>query len=236
MSTFDEFTLPPRLGPGICSVCRSINYTPEPLCLECTSIGLELATNLLPTSPMTMYAKPSVMRDWLTFYKDSPGVPADAHAQEGLASLLADYIPALVAHNAGQVDAISVVPSTDRPAPHPLETILRGVTLPVPLVPGPARTSVPIGHNHPSRDAYAVDAKWDGVRVLLVDDVYTTGARAQSVRQVLTRSGADVVGLAVISRRINPDYHEQARDLWDQLQRSPFSIEESVARSVRWTS
>lgn len=236
MTDFAEFTLPPRLEAGICPVCRSINYTQQTLCLECTSIGNELGGQLLPTSPMTMYAKPSAMRDWLTFYKDSPGVSASAQARERLAGLLSRYLPALVDHNRGQVDVISVVPSTERPAPHPLEEILASVKLPVPLVPGPTRTSAPIGHNRPNRDAYAADTKWAGVRVLLVDDVYTTGARAQSVRCVLTDSGADVVGLAVMSRRINPDYHERAAALWAQLHAAAFTIEESVHRSIRWTS
>lgn len=233
---FANLRLPPALAAGICPICRGLNYTDASICAECANISDVLLRDLLPASPMTMYAKPSAMRDWLTHYKATTDTPADPIAQAALTQLLTAYMPALSAANETAVDLTCVVPSTDRPAPHPLEELLKDVPLPGALTPGPARTGAPIGHNRPNAEAYAVQPeRFDGRRVLLVDDVYTTGARAQSAREALIRAGADVVGLTVISRRINPDYRDEAAALWAQLSAIPFSVHAAVERSVRWS-
>jgi hypothetical protein len=43
---------------------------------------------------------------------------------------------------------------------------------------------------------------------------FTTGARAQSAASALHLAGAHVVGLVPIGRVINPDFNEEAADLW----------------------
>jgi len=234
--SFDDLRLPPAQGVGICPICRGLNYTEEKLCAECTHISESLQRDLLPASPITMYAKPSAMREWLTYYKETAEAPEDPAAQAALKHLLGVYMPAITAANETGVDLACVVPSTVRQAPHPLVKVFEHVPLPGRLVPGPSRTSAPISHNNPNAEAYAVEPeRFDGHRVLLLDDVYTTGARAQSAREALTRAGAHVVGLVVIARRINPEYREEAAVLWNHLSAVPFSVEESVARSVKWS-
>ena len=52
------------------------------------------------------------------------------------------------------------------------------------------------------RDSFRVtdDATLKGRRVMLVDDILTTGATANEAAKCLKRAGADVIGIAVIAR------------------------------------
>jgi orotate phosphoribosyltransferase len=63
-----------------------------------------------------------------------------------------------------------------------------------------------------------------GWGVLLLDDVYTTGARSQSAASALTLAGALVVAIVVIARRVNPAYKPGVQALWDRQRAIPFSF------------
>jgi len=60
---------------------------------------------------------------------------------------------------------------------------------------------------HNVRGAFEVGAACDvqGARVLLVDDVLTTGATASEAASVLRRAGADMVAVAVVARAESDD-------------------------------
>ena len=49
-----------------------------------------------------------------------------------------------------------------------------------------------------------------GERVLLVDDIWTTGARAQTAAAALLAAGASTVAALVIGRFINPGFGDNA--------------------------
>jgi orotate phosphoribosyltransferase len=61
---------------------------------------------------------------------------------------------------------------------------------------------------------YQTSQDVSNIRILLVDDVYTTGARSQSAASALQLAGAIIVGIVAIGRRINPDYNDFSRRLW----------------------
>jgi len=60
------------------------------------------------------------------------------------------------------------------------------------------------------------------MRVILVDDVYTTGSRLNSAAAALTVAGHQISAGLVLARRINPAYNERAAALWQNASSAPF--------------
>jgi predicted amidophosphoribosyltransferase len=63
------------------------------------------------------------------------------------------------------------------------------------------------------RARYQAVKPLSGQRVLLIDDMWTTGASAQSAAAVLRDAGASYVGAAVIGRHLNRGYADNQRRL-----------------------
>lgn len=176
---------------------------------------------------ISLYERESQLREWLTCYKGR---------EDGSEPLVPDYInivKALVARyfyehgdrmmSRSPFDVITVVPSSTRLPPHPMESALLDLPLNVPVSTLLIRGTGDLGHNRPSRDAYvAVDAAPQ--RVLLVDDVETTGARINSAAFALTEAGHTVAGAFVIARRVTPDWMN-TRPFWDSQKGKGFAWE-----------
>lgn len=124
-------------------------------------------------------------------------------------------------------DAVSVIPSTaGRESPHPLESALvRSAWLAPQLASGllePGPRAGLASHRRAGDAVFSVTAgragacPLDGMRILLVDDTWTTGARAQSAASALTAAGAAVAGIAVLGRIVTarPDLPSGA--WWDE--------------------
>jgi adenine/guanine phosphoribosyltransferase-like PRPP-binding protein len=67
------------------------------------------------------------------------------------------------------------------------------------------RGSGPMAHNLASDDGFVVRRDVRGARVLVVDDTFTTGARAQSAASALQMAGARVIAIVPVGRVIDPD-------------------------------
>jgi len=135
--------------------------------------------------------------------------------------LLLDHGQALAAR-LGDVDGIVVVPSTDRKPPHPLGSVLASLELDVPLLPWLMRGPGNVGFRRPVPDGFVATASVPPARVVLADDVYTTGARANSAAHALHSAGVDVAGIVVLARRVNTSYDPQAQAMWDRQTDRPF--------------
>jgi hypoxanthine phosphoribosyltransferase len=61
----------------------------------------------------------------------------------------------------------------------------------------------------------------EGKRVLLLDDVYTSGASIQSAASTLALAGARVIAGVVVARFINPDF---APNFITQLKQRPYDF------------
>jgi orotate phosphoribosyltransferase len=70
-------------------------------------------------------------------------------------------------------------------------------------------------HNRASDQGYIVPGSVEDLSVLLVDDTFTTGARAQSAASALQLSGARLVAMVAVGRVIAPDFSAETKALWD---------------------
>ncbi len=201
--------LPP--GPGVCAVCRGPARTDYLRCFQCglhaqSAPGRLLADAIVPVS----YAiKGGEYAHALWLYKSAR--PGAASARAALLSLLLVFLRDHCAcawrlAGGGAPTHLAVVPSTrGRSGPHPL----RALTAPLLARPWaelalPARPYPPDPDDRDlGLDRFTSPAQLAGARVLLLDDTWTTGSRAQSAATALKLAGASRVVIVVLGRHLN---------------------------------
>lgn len=217
--------LPPLPSDKVCTWCRGLLGGRVSACFNCEENAAALDGQVQAVTPISLYAKPGALRDWLTFYKDDGEVLADPNAGLAIESVVGRFLQ----HNSEWLhrirpDLTIVVPSTLRPPPHPLAVLLqRTGAMPAEVSFALRRTTAELGHNRPNRDAFRTMADLHGMRIFLLDDVYTSGARAQSAAFALREAGATVVALCAVGRRYNPAYSEDSAEIYQHQAASPFS-------------
>ncbi|AWB96843.1 hypothetical protein DCE93_06550 [Agromyces badenianii] len=227
--------LPPGALEGVCVWCHGLLADRVDLCFNCDENSRALDGVVQPIIPISLYAKPSPLRDWLTFYKDDGEVAADPSARDAIGTVLERFFT----ENEAWVtrlgaDGAIIVPSTFRPPPHPLAVLVRERgSLPFEVLHGLSRTSANLGHNQPNTDAFDASDDLRGKRILLLDDVYTSGARAQSAAYALRRVGAEIVALCIIGRRYNPGYSEQSSAVFSRQSAETFTWTVDVRDATR---
>lgn len=187
---------------GTCRICGDGTGFGYHLCLSCRAVALGLGRPLVPITAIRVVGPRSGLYRALRQYKS--GAPHVAHRQERrLAAILDAFCARHLAEMAhGGVDLTVVVPSGrgNRPPPHPLARAVASAHHLPPvrdlLVAGPGV----VGARQPALDAYRVAPGVAGMRVLLVDDVYTSGAHLQSAAAALHDAGAASVAAVVIGR------------------------------------
>lgn len=221
-------TAPPADGPDICSTCRSWRPDGQTECDNCAENSAVLGTSA-PVIPISLYRKPSPLRDWLTYYKPNDDVhhPEYAVVLATILSRWADAHASALSDWCEGYDTICVVPSATRSPPHPLERVIDDY---VPFLANQRRNLLlrgegVLGHRSPSLSGYVPTAELSGMRVLLIDDVYTTGARSQSAAYALLSAGAVVPAILVIGRRINPDWRTEVAAIWERQSTISFHFE-----------
>jgi hypothetical protein len=178
----------------------------------------QLGLPLTPVLPFCLCPVPGPLYTVLMGYKES-AVDEARHRfarRVGLlfAAFFATHRPCLHEAMTGGVDLIIPVPSSARPGPPSLTRVEGLVELTVAAFGGSARWDPrvlcrgdgPIGHMRPHRRAFAAPSRGavHGARVLLLDDTYVSGARAQSAAATLWRAGARSVLIAPLGRVIRP--------------------------------
>jgi hypothetical protein len=181
--------------------------------------------------PISLYEIPSQLHHVMRHYK-SGMYPADIQRRFTiqLAALighfLAEHGECIEQATGGRWDIITSVPSSgQRAGEHPLTIAIR-------MLPGfrdqyeqlLKKGSVDVGHNRASDDGFIVTRKLQGERVLLIDDTFTTGARAQSAASAINLAGGTVVAIVAVGRVINPGFSETVSEFWERQRRGPFTF------------
>jgi hypothetical protein len=115
-----ELVPAPRPASGICPTCRTWNDRPgEAICGNCSEVEEALGEPAVALDVISLYRKPSQLRDWLTSYKgridDSEPYIREYEKIVGalIFRFLREYAQNLLAR-AGGLDGLVVVPSTAR--------------------------------------------------------------------------------------------------------------------------
>lgn len=208
----------PRVNAGVCSVCFTFIGPDYERCVVCRNAEQHLAA----VAPIAYsVAGGSLHRDIVSYKRDAdPSVDSSVNR---LALLLGQFLDAhegCVARAAGvgRFDLVTTVPS-DRGLPggerHPLERIVATRLLAVasryqPLL---ARTPRPARRRHFDPDRFIAGRCLDGERILLLDDMWTTGASAQSAAAALRAAGSGPIAAVVVGRHLNPGWADNEQRL-----------------------
>ncbi|RIR12622.1 ComF family protein [Mycobacteroides abscessus] len=225
-----ELVVPPKDGqPESCWRCRTWTDRASGECWNCAKNAQKLGQPALPLDVISLYIKESQLRQWLTCYKGR------IDGSEPIIPEFVDVVKALIArffHVHGNrivarrpFDVITVVPSSSRPGAHPLEMILRDLPLTIPVSTLLRRGPGELDFNKPSRDGF-IPIEADSQRVLLIDDVQTTGSRINSAAYALTKAGHQVAGALVLARRVNLGY-KGTTAFWENQKAQQFTWEHS---------
>ena len=236
MPTLAELTDPyvgsyrpvPPSGPGICEVCHSQPGVGFTRCWSCEDTGRQVSRPVDLVVPIAMCEYGGQLHTLLRRYK-SAGVATVIRNEAalrlaGLAGRFLARHSECIARASGMTwEGVVPVPSTQgRVGAHPLEAVLRMLPLHgdsvEPLL-GPGKVAAT--HNRPSDVAFTVREDVRNRRLLVFDDTFTSGARAQSAASALQLAGARVVAITVIGRFVRPD---RVPDLWDRISKAPYDF------------
>lgn len=234
----------PPSGPGVCSVCHSAASAGTDLCSSCRDNQTSLTHGATPVVPISLTLTMGQLYYVLRKYKDSANQDLRERFTLVMGALLVRF---LQAHRAclerllgGPWTLVTSVPSSSgRPPPHPLDRAigksrsLRSLMAPV-LQRGPHD----LDHNIASDRGYVLrdDADVHDQRILLLDDTFTSGARAQSAASRLLIEGAGSVVIVCVGRVIRPDWSQETEDLWGTATARGFVFEECcLCAAGPWT-
>lgn len=247
MPTVEELTEPhltdytpvPAAAEGVCRICHNAPRTGYRYCLSCWQTTRRVASPLERVVPISLYRVGEQLHTVLAGYKRSPDEAVRSrHLMQVGATLhrfLRDHRACIEAAAEEAWDTITIVPSTERQGrQHPLE---RAVLLSR-RAGGQYRSLLEphrpeqIQHYQASDEGFRVTGDVGGLRVLLVDDTFTSGATLQSAASTLTSGGATVVAGVVIGRVINPDFDEESRALWERQRAQRFDFDGCCLEAV----
>jgi hypothetical protein len=190
---------------------------------------------LAPVFPVWLCPLPGPLYTVLMGYKEAPVDEARTRFSAIVRTLSADFLHAhadcITAAVGGAPQIVLPVPSSLRPGGSPLERVDGLASDVESALPGARwspqlirRTGEPVGHMQPATRAFAVAPEFhralSGRRVVLLDDTYVSGSRAQSTAASLRRAGAASVVIVVLGRVLRPDRVPAHADFLRPLRRA----------------
>lgn len=193
----------PSARGSCCRACLSRTSPGYSLCTSCRDVAVALGRPPVRVTPIFFVTPSSALYRTLRQYKSGEvSVARRQAARLGrvLGSYVRHHLRCLAPDGA---DMTAVVPSGrgGRPAPHPLAGVAAraGPGLP-PVSDALAAGAGVVAHRRATRHAYRAAPAVHGRRILLLDDVYTSGAHLQSAAAALLDRGAAAVYPLVIGR------------------------------------
>ena len=211
---------------GVCNVCDGPTQPGFRLCFCCSTVVGQLRMPLAPVTAITPYRVGDGMHRLLRGYKDAPSIDARTASVARLATMLNQWLGEhrgkLLARTRGPWDLAVGVPSSHRRIGTPVDTLLEAV----PVLAGAhrhllARGTASTDHLVAARSGFTVTrdgragSATRGMRALVVDDSFTTGARAQSAAAALRMAGIRVAGVLVVGRAVTPEAAPWQAAYWD---------------------
>lgn len=208
----------PPAGPGVCRVCRDLIPIGYATCRHCRTTPAHADAVL----PVSVCPAGGTLHGALRAYKDRTQHRAAERHIATLALVLEGFLAAhesclAAAADAAAFDAIAVVPSSS-PVRDELVPALR-------LLAGErclatrdryARLLTATGASAARRfepRRYRASSEASGRSVLLLEDTWVTGARAQSAAAALRAAGALTVAIVAIGRYVNPAHADNGTRL-----------------------
>jgi predicted amidophosphoribosyltransferase len=217
--------------PGICDLCHGAPGVGWERCWSCAHAVGQVSRPIELVLPISLTELLGQLHHVLRSYKrdDYPEAVRVAFRVQ-LGALLARFLAAhgdCIRQAAGEEwDIITIVPSSKgRAGVHPLESVvqvfrsLSDLYQPL-LASGPD----PADHNQASDEAYVITTDVRGLRVLLIDDTFTSGARLQSAASTLQLAGALVVAAVPIGRVINAGFSAESAAALAKAKERPFDF------------
>jgi hypothetical protein len=209
----------PATGEGICDRCHGCPSPGWSTCWSCSQVEGQLSAPCSIVVPITLYEVGYQLHHQLRNYKAAPSDMSWNFLVKTAAILgyfLQLHSGCVAAAAGGPRDLITSVPSsTDREGQHPL---VRAIKL-LPDVRDQYETllergEVNIAHTVASDQGFNALRRLDNERILLIDDTFTSGARAQSATSALNNAGAIVVAILPIGRVITPGFNPNVMEYW----------------------
>jgi hypothetical protein len=187
---------------------------------------------LASVAPLRLCPLPSPLYTVLLGYKESPVAQARQRFGAIVGAVVVSFLHSrgtrLASLLGGPVDVVSVVPSTHRCGPAPMARVDGLGAAAIGALPGACwvpdllcRAGAPggpppVAHMRPHPAAFRVHTPGRdlarGARVLLLDDTYVSGARAQSAAAALLLAGIRSVLLAPVGRVLRPERFDAHAD------------------------
>ncbi|MHB1487178.1 MAG: hypothetical protein ACYCS7_08450 [Acidimicrobiales bacterium] len=239
--------------PRVCRLCHGPARDHFALCLSCARVRAQVSAPCPLVAPVSLCQLGSPLYRKLWAYKSGHVTSSERHhAGIEVVSLLVHFLAChatcISDRAGGGWDLVTCVPSSrGRDGAHPLAQALAAApeapsgfaevlqacrsfhrvadaalgTRGRVGAPGVQRT----GHNRACDDGFEVVRSVTGRRVLVVDDTFTSGARAQSASSALVLAGAQVVAVVPVARVVRPEFSRNAEWLASRLADGPFRFD-----------
>jgi predicted amidophosphoribosyltransferase len=204
-----------------CCICCGPSSRRFAHCFACRTVARLLNLPLSPVLPGHVCIVPGPLYRVLMGYKEAHVDEARAHFSARVAALFglffADHMGCITTALGGRPDLVVPVPSSSRPGraslarvPGLVEVVHDALGANAGWSPSALqRAGVEVGPMRPNAHAFAVPpsqrAAVHGARVIVLDDIYVSGSRAQSAAAALRLAGATTVLVVPLGRAVRPE-------------------------------